>query len=56
MSCNAQGPHSHLSDRPSTHFAPGPYKGPQRRNPDMVDASKLSKEIDSQVDEFRRNN
>lgn len=58
MSCpspEAQGPHSHLSERPKTTFKPGPYKGPQRRNPELIDAEQLKAQLDSQVDEFRRN-
>jgi hypothetical protein len=66
MTCKAQGPHSHLTDkpmgpyssldqRPSTHFAPGPYRGPQRRNPEPIDSSEYAARLQSQVDEFRRN-
>lgn len=57
MSCSeAQGPHSHLTDRPSTYFAPSPYRGPQRRNPDMIDADTLKAHIEEQAEKFRRNN
>jgi len=54
MSCpEAIGPHSHLSDRPMTTFAPSPYKGVQRRNPDLVDAPTLKAQLDAQIDRFR---
>lgn len=26
-------------------FAPGPYKGPQRKNPDLVDSKKYQKHL-----------
>lgn len=37
-------------------FAPSAYKQPQRRNPELVDAKKLSRAIEEQIKQFRRNN
>lgn len=43
-----------MSRTNATHFAPGPYVGPQRKHPALVDASTFKAEIDRQVEEFRR--
>lgn len=50
---NPQGPYSNLSDRPKTNFAPSSYRGPQRRNPETVDATNLTEKLDDQVENFR---
>ena len=34
-------------------FAPSPYRGPQRRNPPLVDAHVLKEQIDAQLAAFR---
>lgn len=36
-----------------SRFAPGPYRGPQRRNPPLVDANKLAQTIAEQIYDFR---
>jgi len=54
MACTEEhGPCCRLSDRPQITFAPSPYQGPRRRNPDLVDAYSLKAEIEAQINAFR---